>query len=353
MLLTEEGYIETSGSTYTHHYYLKDHIGNHRIVMNSAGTVVQATNYYPSGTTMADYPRATTQGVQPYKFGGKELDRKDNLNFYDCEARSYDPTLMRFTSTDLMMEKYYAWSPYAYCANNPLRYIDPTGMSWKPTYDEDHEGNRTYNGYEWIPEEESYNDDGTLKTGLYAQAIFFSDNGTFDAGNDNNIGSSAATVYLADGTTTIFNANTNPSSSDYATVPFRIYHATVGKHKGDYIALKMRDEGATSQTIELGGANPAHPNRTYAEGINIHKPGLNNTTGMTRSGSPISAGCLLIDRNNWDNFIGIFDTETQRANTVSVTVSRSMATPANVNRLPAFNFIMSGTRHSFFSSLKR
>jgi RHS repeat-associated protein len=137
MLLTEEGYIEKSGSTYTHHYYLKDHIGNHRIVLNSAGTVVQATNYYPSGTTMADYPRATTQGVQPYKFGGKELDRKDNLNFYDCEARAYDPALMRFTSTDPMMEKYYAWSPFAYCHNNPVNRIDPDGMD---DYEVSHNG---------------------------------------------------------------------------------------------------------------------------------------------------------------------------------------------------------------------
>jgi RHS repeat-associated protein len=126
MLLTEEGYIEKSGSTYTHHYYLKDHLGNHRVVMNASGTVVQATNYYPSGTTIAE--RQTDQGIQPYKFGGKELDRKDNLNFYDYEARAYDPTLMRFTSTDPMMEKYYGWSPFAYCMNNPVKYTDPTGM---------------------------------------------------------------------------------------------------------------------------------------------------------------------------------------------------------------------------------
>jgi RHS repeat-associated protein len=125
MLLTEEGYIEKSGSTYTHHYYLKDHLGNHRVVMNASGTVVQATNYYPSGTTIAE--RQTDQGIQPYKFGGKELDRKDNLNFYDYEARAYDPTLMRFTSTDPMMEKYYGWSPFAYCLNNPVKFIDPDG----------------------------------------------------------------------------------------------------------------------------------------------------------------------------------------------------------------------------------
>jgi RHS repeat-associated protein len=125
MLLTEEGYIEKSGSTYTHHYYLKDHLGNHRVVMNASGTVVQATNYYPSGATIAE--RQTDQGIQPYKFGGKELDRKDNLNFYDYEARAYDPTLMRFTSTDPMMEKYYGWSPFAYCGNNPVNRIDPDG----------------------------------------------------------------------------------------------------------------------------------------------------------------------------------------------------------------------------------
>ncbi len=241
-------------------------------------------------------------------------------------------------TVDPLAEKYYGISLYVYCANNPILYIDPDGRAWRLTYDEDHDGNRTYNGYEWIPEDQSYDTDGNLLSGLYSQAIFFSNNATFDASSKYNMGSSTATVYLADGTTTTFDANTNPSSDDYATVPEEIYHATVGLHKGSYTALKMRDEGAASQTIELGQANPAHPTRTYAEGINIHKPGLNNLTGLTRSGSAVSQGCLLIDRNNWSNFIGNFNTDTQRANTVSVTVSRSLATPVNATRLPAFNF---------------
>ncbi len=33
----------------------------------------------------------------------------------------------RFTSIDPHAEKYYSISPYAYCYNNPLKYIDPNG----------------------------------------------------------------------------------------------------------------------------------------------------------------------------------------------------------------------------------
>ena len=34
----------------------------------------------------------------------------------------------RFLTIDPMAEKYFQMSPYSYCANNPIRYIDPTGM---------------------------------------------------------------------------------------------------------------------------------------------------------------------------------------------------------------------------------
>ena len=190
-----------------------------------------------------------------------------------------------------------------------------------------------------------------MKRGLYAQAIFFSDNGTFDSSSKYNIGSSTATVYLADGTTQAFDANTNPSSSDYATVPEGTYHATVGSHKGQYTALRMSDTNNSGQ-IELGSPNPAHPARTYAEGVNIHLPGKNNFTGVDSKGNPVSAGCLLIDRNNWSGFIGKFNNSAQKGNTVSVTVSRTFATPIDATRMPAFNFILNGTRRDFFKPFK-
>ena len=40
-----------------------------------------------------------------------------------------EPALGRFTSVDPLAEKYYSVSPYAYCANNPVRYVDLHGDS--------------------------------------------------------------------------------------------------------------------------------------------------------------------------------------------------------------------------------
>jgi hypothetical protein len=49
------------------------------------------------------------------------------LNAYDFEARHLDANIPRFTTMDPLCEKYYSVSPYAYCLNNPVRYVDPDG----------------------------------------------------------------------------------------------------------------------------------------------------------------------------------------------------------------------------------
>ena len=122
-LLTEEGYVSLSDSRY--HYYMKDHQGNNRVVTDQNGNVEETNHYYPFGGVFA-----CSNNVQAYKYNGKELDTKKGLNWYDYGAREYDAALGVFTSVDPLAEKYPGISPYAYCANNPIRYIDPTGMEF-------------------------------------------------------------------------------------------------------------------------------------------------------------------------------------------------------------------------------
>ena len=127
ILLTEVGYVSLTDGKY--HYYLKDHQGNNRVVVDEEGTVEEVNDYYAFGGLMSTSSR---QSVQPYKYNGKELDRKGGLDWYDYGARMYDAVLGRWHAVDPMSEKYYGVSPYLYCANNPILLVDPNGM-W-PTW---------------------------------------------------------------------------------------------------------------------------------------------------------------------------------------------------------------------------
>ena len=125
MLHTEEDYITFSGATPTYHYYLKDHQGNNRVVMNQSGTVEQVNHYYPFGGLFGEGLQTSNQ---PYKYNGKELDRFQGVDMYDYGARHYDAALGRWGTMDPAAELMYNWSPYNYTLNNPLRFTDPTGM---------------------------------------------------------------------------------------------------------------------------------------------------------------------------------------------------------------------------------
>ena len=114
--LFEGGYAQASvaGSTtdnFAFFYYNKDHLGSIREVVDANGNIRQVTNYYP------------------YKYNGKELDRMHGLDTYDYGARQHDPILARWDRMDPLCEKYYNISPYVYCANNPVKYIDEHGDS--------------------------------------------------------------------------------------------------------------------------------------------------------------------------------------------------------------------------------
>lgn len=124
-LLTDAGFVSLNDNKY--HYYLQDHQGNNRVVASQDGVVEEVNHYYPFGGIFA-----STSSVQPYKYNGKELDRKGGLDWYDYGARMYDAALGRWHVVDPMADKDYSWSVYVYCQNNTIKYIDPDGKQVIP-----------------------------------------------------------------------------------------------------------------------------------------------------------------------------------------------------------------------------
>ena len=128
-ILNPEGYAYKDGSTWKYNYYLKDHLGNNRVVMelsSGSATQKQKVDYYPFGYPYPE-PVGANYEWQRYKFGGKELDEMHGLNWYDFHARQYNSVIPVFGQIDQSAEKYYNISPYAYCLNNPLKYVDVDG----------------------------------------------------------------------------------------------------------------------------------------------------------------------------------------------------------------------------------
>lgn len=149
-IITPEGFVSTSNDvsttgikyTWRYNYFLKDHLGNTRRTLrsntlSSISTALSAfseiIDYYPFGMEVTevynpngeDYSMSYLAGSStPNLYNGKEIDRMHGLNMYDYGARWKD---LNWLTIDPLAEKHYDISPYAYCANNPIRFIDPDG----------------------------------------------------------------------------------------------------------------------------------------------------------------------------------------------------------------------------------
>jgi RHS repeat-associated protein len=89
--------------------------------------VVQMDDYYPFGLKFNGYQRENSV-QQNYLYNGKELQAGLNLGWLDYGARMYMPEIGRWGVMDLHTGKYEITSPYNYAFNNPLLFVDPTGM---------------------------------------------------------------------------------------------------------------------------------------------------------------------------------------------------------------------------------
>ena len=115
------------------HRYVRNSLGSIVAVTDSAGTVEQAVCYYASGLPVYKTPNSIPATRRMHV--GKEFEQFESIDWYDNEARFYDPLLVRFTTPDPLALSYPSLSPYAYCANNPVCNVDLDGRKVKPVGD--------------------------------------------------------------------------------------------------------------------------------------------------------------------------------------------------------------------------
>ena len=105
--------------------HVVDHLGSVRAIVDKSGNIVERDSYYPYGERWND--GSVEQADNRYRYNGKESQSDFGLPYLDYGARLYDPAVGRWLTQDPLSEKYYGISPYAFCAGNPMRYVDPDG----------------------------------------------------------------------------------------------------------------------------------------------------------------------------------------------------------------------------------
>ncbi len=119
-----------ASSPFSYEYYLTDHLGSTRMVINDAGEVVEAVRYEPYGIMEKVGGINTPALAVREKFTGKEYDNEGEVNgvggidAYYFDARMYDPEIGLFMATDAASQYSNA---YSYTGGNPIIFIDEDG----------------------------------------------------------------------------------------------------------------------------------------------------------------------------------------------------------------------------------
>ena len=302
-----------------HFYYIKDHLGNVRETYKipNAGTkeCVQRMQYYPSGLPWGE---ATNSSEQPYKYNSKEFVEMHGLDEYDSEARWYYPAICRTTTMDPLAEKYYPTSPYAWCGNNPVRFVDPDGMDWY--MDED----STIVWTDYGSQQEM--DDNDVQ-GTYLGEAYVEINGSYDErlGEGDNLFGEGAILATA----IVYGPKDANDIAEYAAFTMSSDYEEYGAIKdGFYMVYYDENAGPMGShwSIENGNAiycinndNKAygkHP-ETYPfskekkNALWIHRSNNNGDMLPVEKGTgkvkPLSTGCIIIapsynGRRGWNQY---------------------------------------------------
>jgi len=110
----------------TLYYLLGDHLGSTAVTTSDTGVRVTELRYMPYG----DMRYNPGSQITTFRFTGQRWDSGTGLYFYN--SRWYDPLIGRFIQADTIIPG--AGNPqslnrYSYVRNNPLRFVDPSGMA--------------------------------------------------------------------------------------------------------------------------------------------------------------------------------------------------------------------------------
>lgn len=293
-ILTGQGYVTFNKDTPVHHFFVRDHLGNNRVVLSSSGNVEQVTHYYAFGGIFGD--AGTNADLQRYKYNEKELDRMNGLDLYDYGARYYDAALGCWHVMDPMAEKYYTISPHAYCNNNPIIYIDPTGMDWY----EKNNGSIVWTEHSSQKELDQNNIKGQY---LGQSHVLFSGSRyekLGDQGYINRVGASTAnvTVYGPNGDDDITSLVGFTMTSDfnkYGAISEGLFDANYdskgksGMLKSNWVLNNRGEIPTMDNQPNLSPYAGTNYGKSVKTGIFIHST---NQSGY--AGGTISTGCLLL-----------------------------------------------------------
>ena len=116
-------------------------ISEHKRTMPQHGLGLAHYGPFPSKNTTCAFDVIISKqiGYSHYSdctFTGKERDEETGYGYFG--ARYMDHELMTmWLSVDPMADKYPGISPYAYCAWNPIKLVDPDGREWDPATEKD------------------------------------------------------------------------------------------------------------------------------------------------------------------------------------------------------------------------
>ena len=185
----------THEETYKQYFYHSDHLGSASLITDYKGDEYQRIEYTPYGETWVEKTQNTGLEYLPYKFTGKEIDEETGLYYYG--ARYLDPKYSRWISVDPALGEYIPAAGkgnsenagnlpgmggiynhingdlYHYAGNNPVKYIDPTGMAAGEPFESPEDAAK-----DWA---ETYGDDSIYYMREYGSTIY-----SFTVGADKN-----------------------------------------------------------------------------------------------------------------------------------------------------------------------